>query len=350
MTRSSRGARRGFSVLALSLAAAALAACGSDSGDEAGAASGETYEFVVNGISPADNPNSISLQEYLDGVEDASDGRITFEEHWAGELVPTTEALDAVGQGTIDMLLSQASYYVDAVPLGGWSDVPIYPEDLAAPLNAYFETDIASIMDDAYEGVGAEVIGPRLVSPYVFIMGEGQDVTTVDDFQGKKIRSAGGPQSQILEAVGAVPVELEAGDFYSALQQGVVDGFILPLYALESYELGELAGSVTLPGIGVVASQMLWMNNDQWDALPEDLQELFDTTAAEDIAAQAAFVAEQESDATAYAEEAGVELITMSEEEQQRLRELTSEPVIDSFVETAGDDGATVVELLEQGG
>lgn len=350
--RSARCLFRHATGIAVLAAVGLTAACGGGeaggSGDSAGTE--ETFTLTVQTVSPVDNPTSVDFQRYLDELEAASDGRLQFEVHPSAELVPTEEALDATGQGTIDMLIAQPTAYTSVVPEGGWVSLPVYPEGFEDTLSTFYDTELHSVLDEAYqEKANVKVIGARPISPYVFIMAEGKAIESVEDFTGKKLRVSGGPTIAIVEELGATPVTLAPGDMYTALQQGVVDGLVLPLYTLESYQLADLAGSATLPGIGVMAAQMVWMNLDTWNELPPDLQQLINETATQDLPATVDFWNQEEQSALDYAMENGVEIIEFSEAEQQQMEELTAEAVADMFVNEAGENGETILKILRDG-
>lgn len=312
----------------------------------AAATDGGPFRFNVSGISPPDNPNSVLFKQYLDQLSDASNGRLKFAWHPGGVLVPTNEALDALGQGTIDMLFSNPSYYAGKVSIGAYGELPFYTKGYRGLIDLFYESGMQKIVDAAYrEKSNTTVLQIRPFNGYVFIMARSKTVHTLADIAGKKIRTGGGLGDDVLKAIGGVPVKLVPGEFYQSMQQGIVDGFLLPLYALESYKLNELHPTVTSPGPGSLSGQLVWMNLDRWNALPPDLQELFRTTTLNERAHMATFLDAEDDKALAYAKKAGVEMFELSAADRAEVTERTRS-VISTFETREGERGKRLVELL----
>lgn len=339
------------SILAVVMVLAACGGGGEEEATSAGDAAGdcpadEVFQFTVSGTSPADNPSSVQFEQFLTGLQEASDGRLVLDWNPGGDLVPSAEALDALGQGTVDMIIAQGSSHAYLVPLGGWADIPAFTEGYEETLRVFHETEIKDILDEAYQEVNTKLIGLHVFNPYIFVMGPGQEIETVDDFAGKKIRVAGGPQTTAIQALGGAPVTLLPGEFYTSMQSGIVDGFVLPLYTLESYALGELAGSVTLPGLGTAASQHSWMNLDRWNALPDCLKTLIEDYTVDESSEQAAFWEAEEEKAFDYATGLGVEIISMPEEQVEQMLETIVEPISEQFVADNGEAGQRILDII----
>jgi TRAP-type C4-dicarboxylate transport system substrate-binding protein len=327
-------------VAVATLGAAFLSACAPGAG---AGSSGETTKLVVAGISPVDNPISVSFKAYLDKLEDQADGKLEVEWHPGAELVSTPEALDALGEGVFEVLISTGSAYAGAVPLGTWQDLPLFPEGFQQSLNAVQKTDVLDILDKEYQAkTNTKLLQFRPISPYIMVMAKGHEIRDIADFKGQKIRSAGGAVTEFLKTVGAVPVELDNTELFTGMQTGTVDGLVLPLYTLESYKLGEIAGSVTNIGPGSLVGQYVWMNLDTYNGLPDDIKALLDSTAAEDAADQVAFWDDIQSKSEAYAKKYGVESIEFEPAEAAKLREMLN-PLVDKFAESNGDDATDLI-------
>lgn len=328
---------------AVAVVSAVLTAC-APSGDDSSSGSSGTTKLVVGGISPPDNPVSVSFKAYLDDLEEASDGSVEIQWHPGAELVPTPEALGALGDGVFDMLLSSGSAYAGTVPLGTWQDLPLFSESLQHTLDVIEQTDVVDIVDKEYQkSTNTKLLQMRVLSPYVMVMAKGHEIRSIADFKGEKIRSVGGAVTKFLEKVGAVPVELSPSDLYTGLQSGTVDGLVLPLYTLESYKLGELAGSVTNIGPGSVVSQYVWMNLDKYNSLPEKTKELLYTTTQEDGPAQVKFWSDVQTKSEDYADQYKMEIIDFDPAEAERLQELVK-PLVGEFVD---ENGAAAAEVID---
>ena len=105
-----------------------------------------------------------------------------------------------------------------------------------------------------------------------------KQVKTLEDLKGLKIRSTGGIVSTALTTFGAVPITMGAGDLYTSLQTGVVDGAIIGPSGIMSFKVQEVLKYATKIRFG---SSMLVLdfNLDSWAKLPPDLQQIISDAA-----------------------------------------------------------------------
>jgi TRAP-type C4-dicarboxylate transport system substrate-binding protein len=114
-----------------------------------------------------------------------------------------------------------------------------------------------------------------------------------------------------LKALGAVPISTSPGDVYQALERGVVDGFMWPLFSIRGYGWHEVSKYVVGPPFYKVSHPLL-MNAKKWDSLPKHIQEvLMEALRLEVIAIDARTTEEIENE---YVElkKAGMEIIEFS--------------------------------------
>jgi TRAP-type C4-dicarboxylate transport system substrate-binding protein len=97
-------------------------------------------------------------------------------------------------------------------------------------------------------------------------------VKTLEDLRGMKIRIPGGPPTEMVKALGAVPTPIPMPDMYQSLDKGVVDGMGAPWEAIHGFRLYEVAKYYTMVPLGAVYFS-LSINKRKWDSLPKDVQE-----------------------------------------------------------------------------
>ena len=96
------------------------------------------------------------------------------------------------------------------------------------------------------------------------------DLRTLEDFKGKKIRSAAA-WSIMFKSFGLVPVNLTSDETYEALQRGQVDCNMGADSWLKSYSLWDVAKNVLDTTIGTYHGGLLWgMSAEVWSKLPAD--------------------------------------------------------------------------------
>ncbi|HEY0212087.1 MAG TPA: TRAP transporter substrate-binding protein [Paenirhodobacter sp.] len=81
--------------------------------------------------------------------------------------------------------------------------------------------------------------------PAVLIV-RGAPVRTPADLAGRKIRVSSAITARVVETLGAIPVQMPAGDVYNALQTGLVDGLITGSSAISDFRFDEVLSHVTV--------------------------------------------------------------------------------------------------------
>ncbi len=116
--------------------------------------------------------------------------------------------------------------------------------------------------------------------PNIFIMKD-KDIRTPDDLKGLKIRAAGSTTAAVLEALGATPVQMPAGELYNALQTGLIDGVVTGASAVTDFKLSEVADSYT---IGAPLGRLTFyvvMSQARYDSLSDAQKAAIDKYAGE---------------------------------------------------------------------
>ncbi|MBW2065139.1 MAG: TRAP transporter substrate-binding protein DctP [Deltaproteobacteria bacterium] len=184
----------------------------------------------------------------------------------AGEVIRNREQVEACRSGLIDMVFTATSYYTSIMPeMDTFSLSPMRPwEERATGLYDYIEklhNQKANVHFLGRVGTGTYF--------YLFLS---KSIRVVDDLKGMKIRSS--PTNiPFLKLVGVEPVSMPPPDVYTAMERGVVDGFILPPHTIRDFGLVKPSKYMVQPGI-YKACQTVLINLDVWNKLPGHLQEL----------------------------------------------------------------------------
>ena len=192
----------------------------------------------------------------------------------------------------------------------------------------------AGLLNDEFPGT--RPLALWLSEPNVFIMRD-HDIRTPADVAGLKIRVSGSAAAAAVEALGATPVQMPAGEIYNSLQTGLIDGVITGASAIGDFKLDEVANSYTLNApLGHISFYVV-MNKAKYDGLSEGEKAALDAIAGRPLSksaedgwnARAAQVIEQISatgDNTVY---------TLSADERAAFEALTY-PVTDKIVSEGG--------------
>jgi len=217
---------------------------------------------------------------FAERVETMSGGRIRITLYGAGELVPPFEVLDAVQQGTADLAhgtpyfwagKSSALHYFTTTPFGLTSD------ELAGWL---YTGDGMRLWREVYADFG--------VVP--FYAGNSrnqaggwfnQEINSVDDLRGLKIRIAG-LGSEVLRRLGANTVLIAPGEIGPALMAGTVDAaeWVGP-WNDRAFGLHEAARYYYVPAFHEPGAGLeIIVNRESFAALDDDLKAIVETAAA----------------------------------------------------------------------
>jgi TRAP-type C4-dicarboxylate transport system substrate-binding protein len=192
------------------------------------------------------------------------------------EVIPNQEQVEAARMGVVDMVFTTDGYYVSAVPevnalsvsvLDGW-------EERAKGVNAFLDKIHQEKVNCVYLG--------RLGHNLPFTLYLTKPVKGIEDIKGLKIRCSP-TLIGFLKKLGAQPVVIPPTEVYTALERGVVDGFMWPAGLIRDWGWEKVTKYVVQPGVYNGANVVV-MNKKKWDEIPGDLQKLL--IEAEDEAAR----------------------------------------------------------------
>lgn len=121
------------------------------------------------------------------------------------------------------------------------------------------------------EHEGAKVVGLWVHSEPSIFMRDGQEVKTLADLAGKKIRVGGNVTGEIITALGGTPVQLPPTEAQQAMSRGVADGITFPTESIEFFKITPAIKSATvIPGGLYTDTFWLAFNQGVWDSLTDE--------------------------------------------------------------------------------
>ena len=292
----------------------------------------------ANFTPPFHTINASVIETMDEAVSEATDGELTVRGYHGGELgAGPAEQYVRVVQGVADL----------AWGLPGYTSSQ-FPRTMIAELPATFAPD-----EPGYEGLwraydehlsqefpGTKPVAIWTSEPNILIMKD-REIRSPDDLQGLKLRVAGATSADVLEAMGATPVQMPINQVYNALQTGLIDGVVTGGSTLSDFKLDEVANSYT---IGAPLGRLTFyavMNQGVYDGLPEDKQAAIDSIAGEPLSrsAEEAWNATADAAIQAARDSGDNTVIDLSEEEIAAFAERI-DPVTDAYVEEVGGEEA----------
>ena len=300
-----------------------------------------TWRIALFGKPRAATQHLERMKEY---IEAETNGKFSITLGY-GTLGQPKEFLDLMKIGSIQGALIVASYTPGRLPLYNAMGLPFLPLGGADVQRDVYEALHADPRIQAeFSAWGAFPLMGNFLPPYELI-GKGDEPTSLAALDGKRARVAG-LQGKALENIGVVPTSLPAPEIYNAFDRGLVDLVALPHYAHVSYKSYEVGDWVTTNlGLGTIGFPTI-INQDAWDALPEQYKELVNQAVEEGYAAlHEAVAASDEASFAAYREK-GIKLVELGDAELAAFREGAGKPVWDEWVAEHGQDGQEILDLL----
>jgi TRAP-type C4-dicarboxylate transport system substrate-binding protein len=243
------------------------------------AAGGFAASQTINCISawPKTAFETSNLLTFIDMVQKEADqkypGELQLVFKGGPEVIHTNEQVEGLRTGLVQLVLSAPSYYVSVMPEGDlMSLTELKP----------WEEKAAGVFDYLNELHNKKVNAHYLARPgtgVLFQLFLAKPIKTVADLNGMKIRVS--PTNvPFMKAVGATPVQMPPSDVYTAMERGVVDGYILPAHTIRDFGLVKPSKYLVFPGAYQPCHALL-VNLDAWKKLPKHLQDLLTKKADE---------------------------------------------------------------------
>ena len=296
-------------------------------------------ETEIKAISflPKDHKLCAMIPTWIERVNTALKGSVKIT--WVGgpEVMAPFNQPEAVRKGIFQLGFIPAAYYgsllpeADAISL---SKLDFKQERAKGGLFDY--------MVERHKKINMMLLGTWLYDPfYLYVT---KPAAKLDDLKGRRMRTAV-KYDKMMRALGMVPVTIEFGETYTALQRGVVDGFGWPTIGPRDWGWMESVKHVIDAPFYARQNTFLLMNLDTWNKLPKDAQDKI-----------AAITVAFEQDMKAYFEKAietekkemekiGVKRIKLSPEETRKYLEAADKSAWEDLEKKVPDQVKTLQKL-----
>jgi TRAP-type C4-dicarboxylate transport system substrate-binding protein len=187
-------------------------------GASATAAQETTWQAIFS--IPVNNGLNVPGKAFIDDVNASCKGQLSIKLRGGPEVIPTNDQLNAIRRGVVQLYHGAAGYYEGQVP----EVDALYGSNKTAMEQR--RDGAFKLLDEAFARVNAKFLA-EFGSGFKFvIMTRDKPKTTADgmvDLKGVKIRGTA-TYKGLYDQLGINRVALFAGEFYSALERGVVDG------------------------------------------------------------------------------------------------------------------------------
>ncbi len=299
------------------------------------------FEFKLHHfLSPKAPAHTKMLEPWAQRIMEASDGRIEIEIFPSMTLGGKPPQLPRqVRDGVVDMAWIVNAYAAGAFPRTEVFELPgVFQGDIAAVNKAMLEMYDNEISKD-FKG---------LVALFQHIHGgQGMHMATDEvrspaDLEGKKIRIPSRTGAWVIEALGASPVQTSVGEIPVALSKRVIDGALIPWEIIPPLKIHEQTKyQIEGPGgkrLGTTSFSVI-MNEDRWNSLPADIQQIFVDNSGPEWHEEIGKVwADADAFGIGIATKSGNAHIQLSDEEWAEF-EAAVAPVVDRWVAEMAEKG-----------
>jgi TRAP-type C4-dicarboxylate transport system substrate-binding protein len=215
--------------------------------------------------------------KFAEDVKAKSEGRLDIRVFGVDEITyKGNEFLRLMRTKAVDMVQMLPSYVAGDAPLLVGPDLPFLnsKRDYRVSLEMY--KALGNLADEELAKWNSVVLS-RWTYPEQDVWFR-SPVESIDGWKGKKIRTYGPDLTAAMEAIGAAGVTMAAGEVYTALQRGVMDGaYTAPVTMLTMhwYEVCKQGWRVQ----AAFPVDHLLINSDKWGSLSKDLQNILKESA-----------------------------------------------------------------------
>ena len=233
----------------------------------------EVIEWQFQGHPPVADYYHQAVLRIAEHITTMSGGRLTVEAFPGGAIVPASEELDGVHQGVLNRGSACPMYNV-----GKFTPAPLF-DMVSGGMTALQMTlwhtrgNGDELAEKLWAPMNVKYIGPQGFLPPEVWCQSTKRIDDPDDLSGLKMRCAG-DGGEILASMGVASVYFPGGEVYESAQRGVIDAFE---YASPFLNWGMGFHEVTeylyqSPSRAPTDVAHVWVNQDDWNDLPTDLQ------------------------------------------------------------------------------
>lgn len=289
----------------------------------------------------AEHITSQACQMFADLVNEKTEGRITIECHFAGELGDERSTIEQCQFGGLDFTRVSSGASAEFAPLMNAMQMPF----LYTSVDHLFEVMDGEIGQEVFETFKANnLVGITYLHPGSrnFFNAE-KEIHSPEDMKGMKIRvSESELMLTMMDCLGAAGVGLPFNDTYSSIQTSVVDGAENNMTSYIEMSFWEVAPYWTYSGHTYMPDMILASKQTMDKLSAEDQQIIYDCAKEAEVWHRDAWEASEAKNAE-IAIEKGCTLTTLTAEEQKAFQDAVA-PMYDSFLDA---DQKAIVERIQ---
>jgi tripartite ATP-independent transporter DctP family solute receptor len=225
----------------------------------------DEIKLTWSSIAQPDSAHSQGMKKFKEEVERLSDGRITAELYFAGQIFTQEQELAACREGTLDMAFYAANWVAEFVPYVSMFGAAYTFVDYNH-IRKVFDGEIGQqVFEDVVKATGVRPLSAfYLGTRELNVVEKVGEVRHPDDLKGVKLRVPSSPAWIAMgKALGANPTPMSFGEIYMGLKTGAIEGQDNPLRGAQDNKFYEVAKYFTLTD-HVVDTVWASINEKRW--------------------------------------------------------------------------------------
>lgn len=217
---------------------------------------------------------------FMNEIGKRTNGNVKVELHWAGALLGAKAMLEGLNSNVASIGTLIGSYFPKEFTAYRVGNLAIEnPDEVAGAISMHELATTNKDLIAEFDRQEIKYLASYTVGPIQMIC-NGDPITKLEDFKGKKIRYAG-DYGKILADYGAIPVALSVTKAYQALDTGLIDCSQTYGYLTTAFKLYEVANQYVIFNAGTLQSNGIFMNKEAFEALAPADQKIIEEIGAE---------------------------------------------------------------------
>lgn len=211
------------------------------------------------------------IQEFYKGLENATGGAVKVQINAGGSMGKVGETYQRTLKGISNIGHFNPVFNTGVFPMWDMFNYPIRIDSggqlvrfqLKMYEKGYFDKEFSQVKIVGLYNIGSCVLYSN------------RKLIVLDDLKGQKIRVPSDAWVEVSKAVDAVPVSLETGEMFLAMQKGIVDVIANHWDAARVFKLNEVSKYVNELNL-MTTTHIVAMNKKTWERLPQAGKEYID--------------------------------------------------------------------------
>jgi len=303
-----------------------------------------TYKWKLSFNEVAEGLQGHYSRFFKDALNELSDGRIKLELFSTGQLAEGVDQIEMAQSGMCEFVITDPGYLATMIPtIGVLSLHYLQPQSLLEADAVLTDSTILDYFTPALEAQKLTLVD--FMTECYIDMTSKAPIETPENCKGLKMRTyASEIMQNAYQAYGFSTITLPASELYSALQLGMADA------QSNSLRSAHLNAWYEVQDYGIRAYHDMYTaivvaNAEFFSGLPSDIQDII--MEASVIASEKYHEVQGELDSKSLAalEEAGMNLIFFTEEQQKPFKELAETVSHPQFIKKYGAEGQEIMDI-----